>query len=101
MNILREIKYAYQRVRYGFDERIYWELDSYFEQFIPAIKKFCENELAEEWIDFNPKRKKVFKRTLKLIKELEEPKAEKAFGYEAEIERLWSYVGGNITIYWN
>ena len=43
--MIKEIKWAYQRVVRGYDDRIYWGMDEYFSQFIPAIKKFCENEL--------------------------------------------------------
>ena len=45
-NIFREIKYAYQRVVRGYDERILWGFDSYLEQIIPAIKEFCKKETS-------------------------------------------------------
>ena len=101
-NILNEIKYAYQRVIRGFDDRIYWEFDSYFSQFIPPLKQFCETELKNtENMEYNPLRKEVFMETLKLIKNFEEIEY-KAFYEEINpINKLWSYFGKNIGYYWN
>lgn len=47
-DFLREVKYAYQRVRYGYDERIKWEFDSYFSQFIPPLKEFCNESKKQK-----------------------------------------------------
>lgn len=99
-DLLREIKYAYQRVKYGFDERIYWEFDSYFTQFIPPLKKFCQNELDPEDAINNPKRQEVYKRTLELIENWEKQTYEEVWLGKKTAE-LWEYFGGNINYYWN
>ena len=69
--MIKEIKYAYQRVVRGYDDRIYWDMGAYFSQFIPAIKKFCENELKYYDKHLNENRFKVYKETLKLIRKVD------------------------------
>ena len=98
-NIFLEIKWAYQRVRYGFDDRIYWGFDSYFIQIIPALKTFCENELALPYIDLNPTRKKVFEDTVALIEKWDQ----RTYGVmsDQELSDLLAYVGQHISYYWN
>ena len=101
-NILNKIKYAYQRVIRGWDERIFWEFDSYFSQFIPPLKKFCENELKDtEIMNYNPLRKDVFIETLRLIKNFNEMEHKTIYDEINPINELWSYFGKNIGYYWN
>ena len=98
-DFFREIKYAYQRIRYGFDERIYWEFDSYFAQFIPPLKKFCQDE--HDPLDIhNPKRNEVYKTTLDLIRAWENQSYEEMWDGKKTVE-LWEYFGKNINWYWN
>lgn len=99
-NLFREIKWAYQRVVRGYDDRIYWEMDSYLFQLVEPIKKFCEKELNEEYLKLNPKRKEVYETTLKLAKEVEEMYYEDWYESDNSVTRFWAYFGGNITIYW-
>lgn len=100
--MFKEIKYAYQRVRYGYDERIKWEFDTYFYQFIKPLKEFCEYELSEPEVKLNPKRYKVFTETLRLIGEIEKlSKSEEYVRCDQAQCDLWGYFGKNITIYWN
>lgn len=69
-NLLNNVKWAYQRVVRGYDDRIHWGFDTYFIQIIPALEEFCINETEDEEINkLNQKRTKVFKKTLKLIEE--------------------------------
>ena len=101
-NIFREIKYAYQRVVRYYDDRIFWEFDSYFYSFLPAIKKFCQDELKDVGImENNPKRKEVFTHTLELAEKLEKMPPEHFFDCPNEETDFWEYFGKNITIYWN
>lgn len=97
-DLFREIKYAYQRVVRGYDSRIYWEFDSYFYQFLPAIKKFCEDELKET---IDKRRIEIFTETLRLLKELEEMPIDDFYKNDNQITRFWTYFGKNITIYWD
>lgn len=99
IEFLKEIKWAYQRVVKGYDDRIMWEFDSYFEQFIPAIEKFCKIELGSEEIEFNPKRKKIFKDTLKIINDINTTRS--CIKREEMLSNLWKYFGANIGYYWN
>ncbi len=96
-DFFREIKYAYQRVRYGFDERLYWEFESYFAQFIPPLKQFCEDEYDPE---NNLKRSEIYKTTLELIDIWEKQTYEEIWDGKKTTE-LWEYFGKNITYYWN
>ena len=95
-NIYLEIKWAYQRVRYGYDETMKWCFQDYFHQFIIPLKEFCKEELKEEHIanGNNPEHKKIFEKTLKLI-------AKYDMWDDKSAQNLWSYVRKNIRYYWN
>ena len=94
--MIKEIKYAYQRVVRGYDDRIYWDMGAYFSQFIPAIKEFCENEL--EYYNLNENRFKVYKETLKLIKKVDKSSCK---NIDKNIQSFWRYFGENIGYFWN
>ena len=49
-DLLREIKWAYQRAVHGYDERIMWGFAGYLNDFIPPLKEFCEQELTDKEI---------------------------------------------------
>lgn len=98
MKIFNEIKWAYQRVYRGYDDRIFWGVDGYFEQFLPAIKQFCKHYLTHDYCDLNPERKKVMIRTIKLITAYE--KTDYDFdGVEAS--KMWKYIGAHLGYYWD
>jgi hypothetical protein len=99
-NTLNQIKYAYQRVVRGYDDRIFWDIQGYFSDFIPAIKEFCEERLSEEQalvMTFNPHRKEVYEKTLELLEDL---KNETPYGYVKK-HNFWSYFGANIAYFWS
>ena len=96
--MIKEIKYAYQRVVRGYDDRIYWDMGAYFSQFIPAIKEFCEHELEYCDKNFNKNRFKVYKKTLKLIKKVDKSSYE---NIDKNIQSFWKYFGENIGYFWN
>lgn len=101
--VIRTIKYAYQRMRYGVDETFQWGADSYLNYyFVPQIKKFCQNELKDtELMKLNPQKKEVFEKTLELAKKLENMPIENYYKEPNEETDFWSYFGKNITVYWN
>ena len=99
-NMFRKIKWAYQRVVRGYDERIEWGFDGYFEKFIEPLYVFCSNYLKTEESKLNPERSKIFKKTIKLIKEFNKIKKEEVFFQESSSD-LWKYFGENIGWYWN
>ena len=100
MNILKEIQWAYQRVTRGYDDRIFWEFDSYFFQFIPAIKEFCIGELENEYIK-DKVHGKVFIETLKLIEDYNKMDYKDFNKKENAQTKLWKYFGEHIGYYWN
>jgi hypothetical protein len=103
-DFLNEIKWAYQRVKRGYDDRIMWELDGYFEQFIPSIKDFCNEQLSDkEHMSYNPERKEVFEKTVELIKdyEIHQESLDDYFEYPNSQSRLWSYIGDKIGYFWD
>lgn len=95
--MIKEIKWAYQRVVRGYDDRIYWAMDEYFSQFIPAIKEFCENELEYCDKNLNKNRFKVYKETLKLIKKVDKSSFK---NIDKNIQSFWKYFGENIGYFW-
>lgn len=102
VNILDEIKYAYQRVVRGYDDRVFWGFDSYFLQVVPALKEFCEQELkGTATLELNPERYKIFTHTLELIKEYENMTDEDWWKVDNQINRLLGFVGNNIGYFWD
>mgnify|MGYP001558704653 CR=1 FL=1 len=99
--MLKELLWAYQRVRFGYDERIKWGLDGYFQSFIKPLEEFCEEAVAcTEYMELNPERKEIFNKTLELIT------AQKGMTMSDEMMKqpnqtseLWKYVGGHIGYY--
>jgi len=99
--MIQEIKWAYQRVVRGYDNRIMWEFDSYFNQFIPPLKKFCEDELIDiEHCKLNKERAKIYKKTLKLIEAIDDIDWNNQEDYK-HVSNLWKYFGEHIGYYWN
>ena len=99
--MIQEIKWAYQRVVRGYDDRIYWAFDDYFIQFIPPLKEFCEEELKEEYMDSNPELVRVYNKTLKLIEGLENMEELDFVEKSEKILTFWRYFGNHIGCYWN
>lgn len=100
MNILHEIKWAYQRVLRGYDDRVYWAFEDYFTQVLPALKDFCQQQLKTENIDLNPKRQEVYKQTLEYISAYENETYEEMWTNK-NLSTLLEYVGKNIGTYWD
>ena len=79
-DFFREIKYAYQRVRYGYDERLLGDIEGYFHQFIKPIKEFCEEQLIlERHQETDEKRIEIFSTTLDLICKYDAMEAKKYY----------------------
>lgn len=98
---LKCIKYAYQRVVRGYDDRITWGFDGYFLAIIVPLKEFCENYLKDnERCAWNEKRVEIFKKTLVLIKNYEDKKDDWMNSGKAA-EKLFGYVGKYIGWYWD
>ena len=102
MNWIKEIKWAYQRIVRGYDDTIMWGLEEYFNQAIPAIEKFClENLENKEYMELNPERKKIFSKTIELIKDFRDMKIEDDYSHQNQVSRLWSHIGENIGYFWD
>lgn len=115
-NLFRSIRYAFQRVHHYYDERMLFEFDSYFRQFVPAIKEFCITELQHVEDPDG-----IYQNTLDLIEKWEDIEAEHddhAEKYDTpeydsdemfslmtqlqEVEKeFWTYFGAHIQYYWN
>lgn len=101
MEIIREIKWACQRVIRGWDDTALWELDSHFVRvIIPPLRQFCEEELGVMNQELNPDRAKVFRKTLQLIQAWEKQDYDQLWSGEP-IKKLATYFGENINYYWN
>jgi hypothetical protein len=73
--ILGNLRRAYQRAVYQIDEKIRngWGLDDYVVCLVQEVKIFCERDLEYLYkCSENSTRLRVFKETLKMIKEWEE-----------------------------
>jgi|BioPla2DNA2_1021312.scaffolds.fasta_scaffold28206_4 hypothetical protein len=89
------IKYAYQRVVRGYDDRIFWDFEEYLQYMIPVVKKFCEFSIKENiWCD-----NKILEEALSLIKKIEDSEGtSKNLSYRYE---FWKFFGENIGTFWN
>ena len=100
-NTFREIKWAWQRAYYGYDETIKWGFDSYFAMFVKPLKEFCIENMPDD--DTNAKRIEIYSKTLELINEFEK----EAENYENQLKednaesRLWKYFGEHIRWFWD
>ena len=99
MKIFNEIKWGYQRVVRGYDDRIFWGVDGYFEQFLHPIKQFCENYLTHDCCELNPERKNVMLKTIKLINIYNN------LDYTdfdcKDAQKMWEHIGKHLTWYWD
>lgn len=100
--IKNKIKWAYQRVVRGYDDRIFWGFDGFFQETImPPLKQFCQEQLEQhELMSLNPKRKSIYRRTLALIDALENEEP-MDFYQKDNIGKLAGYFGKNIGYYWD
>ncbi len=96
----KTIKYAWQRVIRGYDERIAWGFDTYFNQFIPALKEFCKEQLPEKEV-YNPKSFAIYKKTLRLIDDFEKMPYQDFYKHPNPQSELWKFVGEHISWYWS
>ena len=105
-------KYPYQRVRYGYDERIKWGFDYYFDNMLKPLKEFCKEELKDiEHVKFNRVRMNIYKKTLEKIKVIELAEdyicsnkkydAKKYIKLEKNGYQARAYIAKNIGWYWN
>lgn len=98
---IKQIKWAWQRVVRGYDDRVYWSFEDYFLQVIPAIKNFCVGQLADDkHMDLNPKRKEVYQQTLMLIYAWEEESDEDMWQGKNQSKML-EYIVKHTNYYWD
>lgn len=97
---LLQIKWAWQRVVRGYDDRVTWGFDGYFIQIIPALKEFCEHYPTLEHASLNPDRMMIFKQTLNYIYAWESQTYEDEF-LGTRLSELMEYVGKHIGYYWD
>lgn len=96
--MINEIKWAYQRVVRGYDDRVRWGFDSYFLQVMPSLREFCVDYINGDNTHLNPERTRIFKKTLELIDEYTSDK--ESWNTSAQ-NRLLGYVGEHSDYYWD
>lgn len=102
INIIREIKWAWQRVVKGYDDRVFWDFSDYFMAVMPALRIFCEEELRKEESRLNPERTEIFKKTMELIDACQPAEGFFDFDEEQKAEdELLKYVGLHASWYWD
>lgn len=99
--MFNEIKWAYQRVVRGYDDRVFWDFDSYFLQVMPALREFCVDYINGDNAHLNPQRTKVFKNTIKLIDYYINDVESWSINEQPSKVKLLTYVGKNSGYYWN
>lgn len=99
--MINKIKWAYQRVVRGYDDRIFWDFEEYLDYIVPALKLFCEEELETEHIKLNKEREQTFKKMLKLINDYYNMDTKGYYSNNNASDKLWKYFGENIGYFWN
>ena len=99
-NILLEIKWAYQRIMRGYDDRIHWGFDEYFKVSIDPLYEFCMQWASRDYAHLNPKKLLVFANTIILIDEYRKVQDTWREGNEA-LSKLLEHVGKHIGYYWD
>lgn len=98
-DIINKIKWAWQRAIRGYDDTFMWEMDTYFNYyFTPAIKKFCQTQLAESR---DERFLKVFQTMLEKIEAWEKMDILDTYKHPNAGSEMWSYFGKNIGYFWN
>jgi hypothetical protein len=101
-HLYNNLKWAYQRVRFGYDDTMMWGLEDYFNRALPAIEKFCFDNLKDkESMRLNPQRKEVFSKTISLIEDYKSMSFRDYYKYPNQTSKLWSYIGKNIRYFWD
>jgi len=101
-DILNEFRWAYQRVRFGYDNRIKWDLDCYMSKFVKPIKEFCQ-----EWLEYkevaklNPKKAKIMRKTIKLIDRFKKMDLADYYKQPNAESDMWKFIGEHIGYYWD
>lgn len=98
--LFKTLKYAYQRVIRGYDERIKWEFSNHFIQIIPPLKEFCKEQIPKIE-EYNHNRVTIYKKTLELINAFEKMPTENYYKHPNEESELWKFVGEHLGWYWD
>lgn len=99
-NILNEIKWAWQRVVRGYDDRVMWGLDEYFLQILEPLREFCMEWSSRDYAELNPDKLKIFAETVILIDEFR--KVEDTFTPRLDAQsKLFEHVGKHVGYYWD
>jgi hypothetical protein len=99
---MNKIKWAWQRAVRGYDDRIFWGFDGYFEQFIPPLEKFCVDYLRnKERAELNEKRAEICRETIRRIRFYQAQWAQNTPVIDKASKELWQYVGAHMAWYWD
>jgi hypothetical protein len=101
---MNEIKWAWQRVVRGYDDRVYWGFDGYFIQVLPALREFCHRKIRDEnFCKYNPEKAEVFSSTLSKILsyDLIDEYTIDMMEHEGIKADLFGYIGKHISYYWD
>lgn len=99
-NILNQIKWAWQRVVRGYDDRVMWGLDAYFLAILDPLYEFCMEWASRDYAELNPEKLEVFANTVALIDDYREDQDTWRVSNE-KCAILFEYVGKHINYYWD
>jgi hypothetical protein len=97
--MIKSIKRFIQRGIKKYDETINWDYELYFEQFIPEIEKFCNQQIeANLTNEYNLERMAKYKQMLILIQNWkDQDNGTKDFYLpNNSSSKMWAYFGKNI-----
>jgi len=102
LGFIRAVKFFFQRALRGYDDSFMWGMDGYLEIFIPAIKRFCEEEMKDkEFTELNPDKEDIFKTMFEKIKSFEQRPDDDWYKQPNTSSEMWKYFGKYINYFWS
>jgi len=99
--MFNQIKWAFQRVVRGYDDRITCSYDSHLLLMMKPLKQSCLEWLGDrDWAEHFTGRKEIYEKTVELIEKWEQRKDGLSFIEENDLQdELCGYIGKHIHWY--
>lgn len=100
---MKQIKWAWQRMTRGYDDRIMWGFDDYLWGIVkPSLHKFLiDRKFDKGFIEHNPEKAKTDDEMLDLLNKAIASGYSDQFDYPNSQSKFWEYFGKHIANFWN
>jgi hypothetical protein len=100
---MKTLKYAWQRLTRGYDDRIYWDFEYYIFDIVrePLFKFLVQRIHDKDFRKYNPDKAKIDDEMFILLNEAIEKGGLNQFEYPNPMSEFWEYFGRTIGNYWD